>query len=115
MRVAGCFLLALGLIYLGLTARHLGAALTPLPHPNRSGLRAGGLYAHARHPMYGGVLMLAVGWSLALAPWGLLPTVALAGVLDLKSRREEVWLAETYPGYADYRERVRRRFWPGFY
>jgi protein-S-isoprenylcysteine O-methyltransferase Ste14 len=38
--------------------------------------------------------------------------VGLAAVLfiffDLKSRREERWLMEAYPGYAKYRQRVRK-------
>ena len=65
-----------------------------------------------RHPVYGGVLLLALGWSLAEAPLALVPTALLALVFDLKSRREEVWLRERYPEYAAYAERTRSRFIP---
>jgi protein-S-isoprenylcysteine O-methyltransferase Ste14 len=34
--------------------------------------------------------------------------VLLFGFFELKSRREEVWLVERYPGYVAYRERTRR-------
>ena len=48
--------------------------------------------------------------------WGLIAaspvTLAMAAVLfvffDLKSRREEAWLLDRYPAYADYRARTRR-------
>jgi len=42
----------------------------------------------------------------------LVPTVLLAGVFELKSRREELWLAERYPEYPDYRAATPRRFVP---
>jgi len=34
--------------------------------------------------------------------------VVLAVFADLKSRREEAWLAEQFAGYAAYRQRTRR-------
>jgi protein-S-isoprenylcysteine O-methyltransferase Ste14 len=40
--------------------------------------------------------------------------VLLAGWLDLKSRREEAWLVERYPAYAEYRART-ARFVAGLY
>jgi protein-S-isoprenylcysteine O-methyltransferase Ste14 len=45
--------------------------------------------------------------------------VALAAALqtvflDLKSRREEVWLRDRFPGYSEYAHRVRRLV-PGLY
>ncbi len=95
--------------------RSLGRATTPFPRPNRAGLVDRGVYLHVRHPMYGGAVLLAVGWSIALAPVGLIPTALLAVVFDLKSRREEAWLEEAYPGYEAYRKRVRRRLVPGVY
>jgi protein-S-isoprenylcysteine O-methyltransferase Ste14 len=38
----------------------------------------------------------------------MLGTLAFAGFFSLKSRREEIWLAERYSGYAEYRTRTRR-------
>jgi protein-S-isoprenylcysteine O-methyltransferase Ste14 len=113
--VAGGVVGAGGLVLLALSARDLGRALTPFPLPNRAGLAEHGVYGRVRHPMYGGVLLLAAGWSVALAPLGLVPTVLLVAVFDLKARREEAWLETVYPGYGDYRARVRRRLLPGLY
>ena len=42
-------------------------------------------------------------------------TVALALLLDLKSRREEAWLRERVDGYEDYYRRTPRRFVPFVY
>ncbi len=56
------------------------------------------------------MLLGAAGWALARSPWAFVPAAALWLLFDLKSRREEAWLADRYPGYAAYRARVRRRF-----
>jgi protein-S-isoprenylcysteine O-methyltransferase Ste14 len=63
--------------------------------------------------MYGGVLVLILGWALLLSPLVLVPLVAATVFLDAKSRREEAWLVEVYPGYVEYRSQVPRRFLPG--
>jgi protein-S-isoprenylcysteine O-methyltransferase Ste14 len=39
----------------------------------------------------------------------------LVAFVELKSRREEQWLAERHADYADYRRRTRRRFIPFVY
>jgi len=62
--------------------------------------------------MYGGVLLLALGWSLATSPAALLTLAIAAGFLDAKRRREEAWLSERHPEYAEYRSSVRARFIP---
>jgi protein-S-isoprenylcysteine O-methyltransferase Ste14 len=110
-------LLALGFGLLVEGGRELGPALTPFPAP-----RAGedttthGLYAQARHPIYGGVILLALGWSALFASVaGLVLTALLLGFFELKSRREEHWLVERDPAYGEYRRRVRRRFVPFVY
>lgn len=92
----------------------LGSSLTPFPRPSEGAtLREHGVYRRVRHPIYGGVLLLALGWSLALSPLALGATALLWILLELKARHEESMLLERYPDYADYRERVRRRFVPG--
>jgi protein-S-isoprenylcysteine O-methyltransferase Ste14 len=111
--VAGAvFLLAgVGLLLGGALA--LGPALTPLPRPREAAsLRDGGLFGFVRHPIYGAVMLLALGASLRASPWALIPTAFLVLVLAGKSVREERWLVERYPAYPAYRERVRRRFLP---
>lgn len=94
-------------------SRALGSALTPLPRPRDDAtFRDDGVYAFARHPIYGGVLLLALGVSLLTSPLALIPTALLGFLFEGKRRREEAWLVQRYPEYGSYRSRVRRRFWP---
>lgn len=104
-----------GALVLGGSAS-LGHSLTPNPRPKRGAtLRDNGPYGLVRHPIYGGVLLSALAWSLWFSPAALGPTALTAAVLDLKSRREEAWLAKRYPSYARYRARVPKRFLPGMW
>jgi len=91
----------------------LGPQLTPFPKPVAEGdLRQSGAYRLVRHPMYGGALLVMLGWALLSSPLALLPLVLAAAFLDAKRRREEAWLVERHPGYTAYRQLVRRRFIP---
>lgn len=91
----------------------LGRQLTPFPRPVADGsLRQDGVYRLIRHPMYGGALLLILGWALLSSPVVLLPLALAAVFLDAKSRREEAWLVEQHPGYLEYRRQVPRRFIP---
>jgi protein-S-isoprenylcysteine O-methyltransferase Ste14 len=112
--LAAGLLLAAGAALLVAGGVGLGNALTPFPAPRpQAELQTDGIYRRVRHPMYGGGILLALGWSLLFAsPLGLVLTLALAVFADLKSRREERWLAAAYPGYAAYRARTRRRLIP---
>jgi protein-S-isoprenylcysteine O-methyltransferase Ste14 len=88
----------------------LGRNLTSVPRPRpEAELVESGIYGRVRHPIYGGLVIAALGWSLALVSFLALPFVlALAVFLDLKSRREEVWLRERFPGYDAYAAGTRR-------
>ena len=103
-----------GGVFLSLAgSQRLGRALTPFPRPAASQtLRDDGIYGQVRHPIYGGVLLLAMGLTALTSPWCAVPTAALALLFDRKRRREETWLVEAYPAYEDYRRRVTRVFWP---
>ncbi len=88
----------------------LGSNLSVLPHPKDDAtLVRSGAYAIVRHPIYSGLILGAVGWGLLNAS---LTTLIYAAVLfvffDVKSRREERWLARKFPDYADYRTQVRK-------
>lgn len=93
--------------------RALGANLTPFPRPIEDGqLVQDGIYSLVRHPIYTGILLAALGWALVRASSpALLLSLVLALFFDRKARREEAWLREQYPEYAEYAERVRRRVW----
>jgi protein-S-isoprenylcysteine O-methyltransferase Ste14 len=84
--------------------------LTPFPKPLPGArLVESGAYRLARHPIYGGLILGAAGWGFVTAsPATLLGSLLLAAFFDLKSRREEVWLAEKFADYGAYRSRTRR-------
>ncbi len=106
----GLALLAGGGILALRGSRDLRAALTPLPYPRHDGeLIRTGVYAQVRHPIYGGLVVAAVGFGLLTASFvALALAAALFGFFLLKSRREEVWLVARYPEYEAYRNETRR-------
>ena len=114
--VMGAAMILGGLLVVALGVRQLDRSLSALPKPIDSGvLIEHGLYRRVRHPIYAGVILGAAGWSVLMASIAaLLLTVVLAVVLDLKSRREEAWLRERYPGYPAYVART-QRFVPWLY
>ena len=72
-----------------------------------------GPYAHVRHPMYAGALVMLVGIPLALgSAWALVPFAALAGLIVVRLLDEERVLAAGLPGYAEYRVKTPARLIP---
>ena len=88
----------------------LRGALTPLPRPREGAeLVEIGVYRLVRHPVYGGLVLAAVGWGLFTASVVALATAPLLlGFFRLKSGREEAWLRERYPAYEAYAARTKR-------
>jgi protein-S-isoprenylcysteine O-methyltransferase Ste14 len=116
LAIAGAIVVLGGVALFVFAALSIRSAFSPLPRPRPQGrLAQHGAYRIVRHPIYGAVLLLAFGWSLAESPLGLIPTALLAVVFDLKARLEERWLEEKSPEYAQYRVRTPRRFVPGVY
>jgi protein-S-isoprenylcysteine O-methyltransferase Ste14 len=102
-----------GLYLLGDGIGRLGWPVTPFPKPvEESELKRTGAFGLVRHPMYGGALLLTLGWSLATSPVALVPWAAALAFLDAKRRREEAWLAEKHPEYEEYRASVRHSLLP---
>lgn len=103
------FLLAGGMVgTMGVLS--LGPSLSAFPKPKEgASLVTSGIYQFVRHPIYSGLILGSFGWALLTDS---LLGVPLAFILliffDLKSRREERWLAETYPGYLGYARRVHK-------
>ncbi len=88
----------------------LGANLTPLPHPKDDGkLVTTGVYGVVRHPIYSGVVFLAIAyscwqWSLTHA----IGTVVLLLFFDIKARKEESWLKNKFSDYNSYQSKVKK-------
>ena len=106
----GGVLVGLGLGVSIVAAPQLGINLTPLPHPrDNSCLVVGGLYRLVRHPIYFGIILMAVGWALFVQGWLTLAyAVVLVLFFDIKSRREEVWLMQHFSEYAEYRRHAKK-------
>ena len=106
----GVLLALLGIVFLAGGIFSLGRNLTPVPAPIDGGaLVESGLYRIVRHPIYTGVILGALAWALLCSSViGLALCVAAFLFFDRKSRLEETWLAERYPGYPAYRRRVRK-------
>jgi protein-S-isoprenylcysteine O-methyltransferase Ste14 len=88
----------------------LGDNLSVFPHPKDDAtLVQSGAYGIVRHPIYSGLITGAFGWALLNTS---VVTLMYAGVLlvffDIKSRREERWLARKFPEYAAYQRRVHK-------
>ena len=116
LKVAAILLVVAGALVIAQASRALGAGFTPFPKPADEGeLVESGPYAVVRHPVYSGGILFAAGISLALSPWALVATGALAVVWALKARVEERLLGAHYPAYAEYRERTRYRLVPHVY
>jgi len=114
--VGGALTILAGLAIVGLAYVALQSNFSPFPRPVEGGdLVEAGIYRRIRHPMYVGVVLCGLGWSLSSgSAVGLALSAALALLFDAKSRREEAWLIARHPAYRAYRSRT-RRFIPGLY
>jgi protein-S-isoprenylcysteine O-methyltransferase Ste14 len=90
--------------------RTLGANLTPFPRPREGAqLVQQGIYGVTRNPIYLGLVLGSLGWALLRKS---IPSLALVGLLalflDRKASHEEIWLAQKFPEFEQYRRRVSR-------
>lgn len=110
VHVAGLVLSTAGALLIVVGMLQLGSDLTPFPRPqDNMTLVQNGAYGIIRHPLYGGLVIGAVGWSLLIASvMSLVYTLVLFVFFDIKSRREEGWLSEKFPEYAAYQKRVKK-------
>jgi protein-S-isoprenylcysteine O-methyltransferase Ste14 len=112
IRWLGVLLLLAGALIAGWGVRSLGRNLTPGTEPLPEGsLVTSGAYAHWRHPIYTGVVLLLAGYSLVWSNWtlALIVGVIAFGYFEAKARREERWMIERFPDYETYMRHVPRR------
>lgn len=106
---------ALALAGVGLSvwgAQSLGPSLTPGTEPLPGApLVTAGAYAHMRHPIYAGIVLVLAGYTMAWSNWTVALVVGVVSLqyFDAKARAEERWLVERYPAYQRYAVQVRRR------
>ncbi len=110
LRILGLVIIAIGGVFGTGGMIALGRNLSPFPKPIEGGtLVTSGVYRWVRHPIYAGLILGTLGWSLWHASLlGIGLSLLLFVFFDLKSRREERWLIEAYPGYGEYRRRVKK-------
>jgi len=91
-------------------SRQLGRELRTHPAPSdRAVLRDDGPYRFVRHPIYAGLLLLAVGLVMVAGTVLAAATfLALFALLSFKARFEERLLAERFSGYREYARRTPR-------
>ena len=77
---------------------------------------ATGPYAHVRHPMYSGAILMYVTTPIALGSWwGLLPVIIISIALMVRSIMEEEVLQRDLVGYSDYSQQVKWRLIPAIW
>ena len=115
--VLGIILMVGGIALVIISLVSLGAALTPTPVPQESAaLRTKGIYSVVRHPVYSGILVAALGFTLAVGSiWQVVMWVALAVFFYAKAFWEDRLLAEKHGvawfDYADHVSSFIPRFW----
>jgi protein-S-isoprenylcysteine O-methyltransferase Ste14 len=116
LRLVGIVLVVTGIGLVFWAHGALGRAFSVFPRPPGGASRVeAGPYRFARHPMYGGGVLVFAGISLSLSITALALTALLAVLWRGKSAVEERLLAARFPEYGAYRERTPRRFLPGIY
>jgi protein-S-isoprenylcysteine O-methyltransferase Ste14 len=77
---------------------------------------ATGPYRFVRHPMYGGVIVMSLGWPLLLGSWwAMVPTLFMDAVIVARTCLEDHALHDELEGYRDYASRTPRRLLPGIW
>jgi len=75
-----------------------------------------GLYAHIRHPLYAGAILLVLAMPISLGSWwALIPAAVVALTVVARIKFEEEMLLKGMDGYADYQKRVRYKLLPKIY
>lgn len=94
-----------------LSFRRAKTTINPTRPQKASSLVCSGIYGITRNPMYVGLLLVLVGWSVYLAaPWALLGVAGFVFYIErFQIQPEERALAALFGAeFADYKERVRR-------
>ena len=112
IRWLGAAVMTAGAVVVAWGVRSLGKNLTPGTEPLPGAeLITTGAYAHVRHPIYAGVVLLLAGYTLAWSNWTL--GLVVGGVafqyFQAKAGAEERWLMERFPAYTAYMRHVPRR------
>jgi len=112
IRWLGATLMSAGGLIIVWGIRSLGRNLTPGTEPLPGAeLVTTGPYAHFRHPIYAGLVLLLAGYTVAWSNWtlGLVMGFIALQYFQAKAGAEERWLMERFPAYKAYMRHVPRR------
>jgi protein-S-isoprenylcysteine O-methyltransferase Ste14 len=111
--VLGDILVAIGFYFIFLVYRENSFAAATIEVAAGQKVITTGPYAIVRHPMYASGALYVIGTPLALGSyWGFLALAATTPFLLWRLLDEERVLTRDFPGYAEYRQRVRHRLVP---
>jgi len=116
LRVAGGLAVALGygLAVWAMSVNPFFSAIARIQTDRGHTVIAAGPYRVVRHPAYAGGLLSALTLPLMLdATWALLPGLAMAAALILRTHLEDTALQAGLPGYREYARSNRSRLIPG--
>jgi len=109
----GLLLFVIGWCVSGFALLSNAFALTAVRPQSGQVIATTGPYAHVRHPIYLGGLLVMLGESTWLGSWlALFATAVPLGILIVRIRLEERFLNENVAGYPDYALRVPYRLIP---
>ncbi|KAG2454763.1 hypothetical protein HYH02_000598 [Chlamydomonas schloesseri] len=113
---AATLALTSGAIFIVTALFTLGRNLSPLLQPRKKhSLVVGGIYGYVRHPMYGGLMLVAAGFTILTRNETRLAILALLWyIMERVVVTEERALSERYPEYAEYKAKV-KKFLPFIY
>ena len=112
IRGLGAGLLVLGAVLAVWGIRSLGPSLTPGTEPlPDADLVTTGAYAHLRHPIYAGVVLLLTGYTLGWSNWTLALLFGFVALkfFQAKAGVEERWMSQRFPAYTTYMRQVPRQ------
>lgn len=101
-----------GGIIITLALLQLNKNLSPFPTPkNNATLLENGMYKYSRHPIYSGIILLFLGYSLYQnSVYKLLISLLIVILFYLKSNYEEQRLEQKFPDYKNYKTKTGRFF-----
>ncbi len=105
-------LMLIGLIEILWALQQLGTSLSPFPKPKSNAqLKTGGVFALVRHPIYGGLFLIAAGFGFYTEnPYRLMMALVLLTFFYFKSAYEERNLRAFFRDYEAYAQRTGRFF-----
>jgi len=110
LHVLAMILAAMGILICALSILQLKSSLSPFPTPVEEGhLITSGMFKLVRHPIYSGLILFFIAFSIFSESFGrLLMAMLIVILFYFKSRYEERLLEKKYPEYYFYKQHTGR-------